>query len=88
MHANQHGVHRKWSTIVSWAGPPPARQVAAAASNSPSAQDEMQDKSDDRKNQQQMDESTGHMKYCEATKPRDQQNDKQNRPDAHVLSFV
>jgi hypothetical protein len=48
----------------------------------------MQDKSDDRQNQQQMDESTGHMKYRETTKPCDQQNDKQNRPNAHVLSFV
>ena len=48
----------------------------------------MQDQSDDRENQQQMDESAGHMKYGEATKPCDQQNDKQNRPNAHVLSFV
>jgi hypothetical protein len=69
------------------AGPLPA-QAPATASNGPSAQDEVQDQSDDRENQQQMDESTGHMKYGEATKPSDQQNDKQNRPNAHVLSFV
>jgi hypothetical protein len=48
----------------------------------------MQDKSDDRENQQQMNQSTGHMKYRESTQPCDQQNDKQNRPNAHVLSFV
>jgi hypothetical protein len=75
--------HRKARRAIARPGRP-----SATASNRSSAQYEMQDQSDDRENQQQMDESTGHMKYGEASQPCDQQNDKQNRPNAHVFSFV
>jgi hypothetical protein len=57
-------------------------------SHRPSAENEVQNQGNDCEDQQQVDQSPGHVKHREASKPRDQQNDKQHCPDAHVLSFV
>jgi hypothetical protein len=53
-----------------------------------SAENEVKNQGNDCEDQQQVDQSPGHVKDREASKPRDQQNDKQHCPDAHVLSFI
>jgi hypothetical protein len=46
----------------------------------------MQDQRDDREYQQQVDQTTSHVKHCESADPGDQQNDEQYCPDAHNLA--
>jgi len=55
-------------------------------SNRSSSQDKVEYQRDHGENQQQVNQSAGHVKHSESAEPCNQQNDKQNCPDTHIVS--
>src|SRR5579859_1933092 len=83
--------YRRFGTPVSVPFRPLCReklrlQPACTALRRASSQHKMQDQGNHSEDKQQVDQSSRHMKHCEAANPCNQQNDEQYCPDAHFSS--
>jgi hypothetical protein len=62
--------------------------MCAESSGSASSHHKVQDERDHREYQKQVYQPSCNVKYREAADPRDQQNDEQDCPDAHVFFLL
>lgn len=62
------------------------KNEAQVSSGYASSHNEMQDQRDYGKQQQQMDQATRHVKHTKAGDPGNQQNNEQDRPEAHTFA--